>query len=385
MLLSINKLTQIAFIILIGSILLSAIGFNEVFNTNSTSAPFSIILSQTIWNSTKVFFYIILVLKLILYRNLFIKITSFISICLLPFSQYLLSPGGLILSILMFFLFLNQLQNKSQIVSIDIKEGTKKSYFSLQKFEILGFFCCFLCSLYNAKASKYCFPFWQTWFDSLNNTLKWPNEASNFVANLYSMGLHISIPTSLPHANYNGVGLLVFSSIWSILPFLYVLYFSALYIESKKAPYEKIQKILCFFCIFHFLFLTNLIGYRFSRGWHNSYSEWFHWGEKLAWTIAILLPIYQNVLSGFWKNHSKPTILHSFMMLFGIFYLIYQLFIYENLAFASFLKGDKVLFFETFSHYGFYHITLVFMSLYYLFRLILNSKSHLWVIKKDNI
>lgn len=383
--LSINKLTKISIIILLSSIFLSLIGFNSIFSTEATSvAPFSIILSQTIWNAVKVFFYGLLVLKLIIDRSRLVKILFLITILLLPFSQYLLSPGGLLLSILMFTLFLIELQNESQIINIDIQEGKKEKHFSFQKFEILGFLCCFLCSLYNAKASEFCFPFWSDWFSLLNNILHLSKDASTFMTNLYSMGLDIPIPLSLPHANDNVVGLLIFSLIWSILPFLYVVYFVALYIESKKSHYEKVQKILCLFCIFHFLFITNLVGYRFSRGWDNSYAEWFHWSERVAWLIAILLPIYQNLSSGFWKKNSKLTPLHLFMLICTIFYLIYEVFIYHILDFISFIKGEDVLFFETFRQYGLYHGALVFMSLYYLFRIILNSKSHLWIITRNS-
>lgn len=125
-----------------------------------------------------------------------------------------------------------------------------------------------------------------------------------------------------------------------------------------------------------------MVGYRFSRGWDTSYSDWFHWVERFVWIVAILLPMYQNIFSGFWKNFLKSTPLHLFMTVCTLFYLIYQVFIYEVLEFASFIKGENVLFFETFSQYGLYSMALIFMSSYYLLRLALNSKSHLWVIKK---
>lgn len=226
--LSINKLTKIFTIILLVSAILTFVGFHDVFRKDALATPFSIVLSQTIWNASKVFFYSLLVLKLITNKSIFVKVIFSITIGLLPFSQYLLSPGGFILSVLMLVMFSLELNNRSQIINIEMKEGKKDHRFSIQKFELLGFFCCFFCSLYNAKASALFFPYWATWINWLNNVLKWPNEASNFVANLYTMGLNIPIPLSLPHANYNGIGLLIFSLIWSVLPFLYVIYFIAL-------------------------------------------------------------------------------------------------------------------------------------------------------------
>lgn len=380
--LQVKKLTKTSIILLLGSILLTSVGFNNIFQSGATSAPISIILSQTVWNGVKVLFYLLLVLRLITNKDTLVKVFICIAIIMLPFSQYLLSPGGLILSVFMFVIFLRELRNPSQVINIEIQEGKKNSRFSIQKFELLGFVCCLLCSLYNAKASTSCPPYWETLFTWLNSLLEWPKEASSFVAGLYSMGLNVAVPSSLSHANYHGVGLLNFSLIWSVLPFLYVLYFGALYIESKKAPYEKVQKLLCIFCIFHFLFLTNLVGYRFSRGWDNYYSEWFHWGEKFAWRVAILLPIYQYALSNFWKKGSKLAPIYYFIIAFALIFLVYQVLFYDVISFVSFVRGENLELYQRIKFYYFYHPALLFMTLYYLCRLVSNSKSHLCVVRK---
>jgi hypothetical protein len=386
MTLSINKLTKLSLIVLLLSILLSFIGIHNLFDQKSSAivqtAPLNIMVSQAIWNATKVFFYILLTLNLVTKKDKLSKVFVGISIILLPFSQYLVSPGGVFLTVLIFSLFFYELRNKHRVINITMSEGKISKRFSIKKYETLAFLCCLLCSLYNARASTTCFPYWGTWFTWLNDLLKWPQEASSFVSGLYTMGLNIPIPASLPHANYNGFGLLSFSLIWSILPFLYVLYFSALYIESKNSPYANTQKLLCAFCIFHFLFLTNLVGYRFSRGWDNAYADWFHWSEKVAWRIAILLPIYQSLCNGFWKKESKKTFLHIFMVIWGLIFLIYQVMFYDSLAFISFVRGEPLTVYESIRPYYLYHRALVIMTLYYLFRIIFNSKSHLWKIQE---
>ncbi|MFT4693199.1 MAG: hypothetical protein ACI8TE_000087 [Francisella sp.] len=182
--LPINKLTKIFTIILLLSLVLTSMGLNDVFRNDAFVTPFSILLSQTIWNAAKVFFYLLLVLKFVTNKNMLLRVLLLFTIVFLPFSQYLLCPGGLILSVLMLWMFLFELRNGPQIMYVEIDEGKNDHRFSIQKFELLGFFavCC------------------------------------------------------------------------------------ALFIMQKQAPHANIQKFLCLFCIFHFLFLTNLVGYRFSRG-----------------------------------------------------------------------------------------------------------------------
>ena len=54
--LPINKLTKIFTIILLLSLVLTSMGLNDVFRNDAFVTPFSILLSQTIWNAAKVFF-----------------------------------------------------------------------------------------------------------------------------------------------------------------------------------------------------------------------------------------------------------------------------------------------------------------------------------------
>jgi hypothetical protein len=271
-------------------------------------------------------------------------------------------------------------------ITVEMQVGKLNNRLSFKKLELLGFFCNFLCSLYNAQDSTFVFPYWNEWYTWLNSELGWPQIASSFVHFLYSLNFNFQNPASLPPAGWNGVGILVFSFIWSVLPFLYVLYFFVLFIESDRAPYVTVQRLLCLFGIFHFLFFTDFAGYRFGRGWANLYGEWFHWSERFAWRIGILLPVYQNYFSGFLKKKSGYSVLHYFMMLWGLAFFVYEVLIFDVLRFISFVSGEKLIILEhlhakyytpKFGYLG----ALVLISIYYLFRLISNAKSHLWVIR----
>jgi hypothetical protein len=64
---------------------------------------------------------------------------------------------------------------------------------------------------------------------------------------------------------------------------------------------------LCIFGIFHFLFLTDFVDYRFGRGIVNGAEHWCHRLELFAWIVAILLPLYQKLTTNQWR-HGNGTI-----------------------------------------------------------------------------
>ncbi len=109
-----------------------------------------------------------------------------------------------------------------------------------------------------------------------------------------------------------------------------MLYFSAIWKLAAQSPGRSIQRALCAFGIFHFLFLTDLVDYRFGRGITNSAERWCHWLEMLAWIIAILLPVYQKLTTQQWRrgNGRVGVTLHYALAAWAAFFFVYEFVIY---------------------------------------------------------
>jgi hypothetical protein len=134
----------------------------------------------------------------------------------------------------------------------------------------------------------------------------------------------------------------VFLFIWAILPFLYSAYILLLWILAPKAPGVLVQRTLCAFGIFHFLFLTDCVDYRFGRGLHTPHAEWAHWSERLVWRIGVCLPLYQNIASGHWKNgHPIKFVGQLFHYVVGLWAVAYTVCEMLSLPFRffRFVKG----------------------------------------------
>jgi len=156
-----------------------------------------------------------------------------------------------------------------------------------------------------------------------------------------------SIPPFVPRTKGGIARNVVFSGVWTILPFLYSFDFVVMIIMSHKSPGKHIQRFLAIFGLFHFLFGTDMIAYQYGRGYRNEHEDFFHWWEKWSWRISILLPIYQNCTNGHWEknggHHYRFPILgrihYVFAVAFGIGFFIFQTLQADSVRTYGFLTG----------------------------------------------
>lgn len=113
---------------------------------------------------------------------------------------------------------------------------------------------------------------------------------------------------------------------------------------SSKSPGVWIQRGLALFGILHFLFGTDVVAYRYGRGYRNCHETLFHWTEKWSWRIAILLPIYQNCTNGHWEHgHKRFPILGKLLkyvaIVWGIWFFLFQVVNSDIMQTYQFCRG----------------------------------------------
>jgi hypothetical protein len=257
---------------------------------------------------------------------------------------------------------------------------TTVTVWSLCREETIAFICNFCCSLYNYNASGNTWPYWGKGFRAIDQHFSWVGGAPKSkldcsVEENFTMGLSdYMAPLFVARSTGSTAGSQTFLFLWSILPFLYVCYFGCMFVLSVRSPGVKVQRALCLFGIFHFLFMTDVVAYKFGRGLWNPHSEIFHWFERWAWRIAILLPIYQNCTNGHWKNgHFIPAVgklLHYSMAGWGVLFFLQQVITTDLFKFVQYLNGWEVrglftiLGWKTFKLFS-YHGGLVVMWIMY--------------------
>jgi len=99
------------------------------------------------------------------------------------------------------------------------------------------------------------------------------------------------------------------------------------------------------------LSLADVVSYRYGRGYWSPNTEVFHWFERWAWRVAVLMPIYQNCTSGHWKHGHEQipvlgTILHYLVGAWGLGFFAMQVVCSDGVRYFHFLTGgeDETLF-----------------------------------------
>lgn len=338
-------------------------------------APISLVIAQQLWNACQV-------LQLFLLHTLCYEYTiergahslwiralvifvSAASVPMLPFSVYIISLGGHIFAALTLVSTLLPVLSphtveKNLVVTIveeeedwssPIEEVSSPVVWKVTHEETIAFLCNLGSSLYNYNGSKTTFPFWNYWFVKIDTIFGWTSEGTSSLINdfYFAMGRESTVPLFVSGTYGSTTGLQVFLVVWSILPFLYISYFLCLYAVAALSPGTKIQRGLCIFAIAHFLFFTDVIAYRYGRGFHspNRLEEVFHWTERWAWRIAILLPIYQNCTNGHWdKNKRYPKLgkwLKGFLIGWSVYFVTFQIVASDLVRFAQFIRGREQL------------------------------------------
>lgn len=313
-------------------------------------ASIHIVIGQSLWNAAQVGTLVILLALWRLAPGWRSGLLAGATVACLPVAIYAISPGAFAfteLSLLTCWLAGTVTVSNFRIRILDAPvRGTPMLF----KFETLAFGCSLLCSMYNYNYSGDYWPHWAGIYRSVGATIGLTMVPAELTRGLFTLGLaDVHVPSFVPlerdAATIGGsAGVLAYTLIWTMLPFLYVLYFAVCAKLAEKSPGTRIQQALCLFCIFHFLFLTDFVDYEFGRGVINPVAEWAHWSERLAWRIAILLPIYQKVTSGHWRrgNGVMGIVMDYALAAFAVIFAVNQLLIFDIPRFLQFASGQEV-------------------------------------------
>jgi len=266
-----------------------------------TYAPTSLVVAQQLWNAVQVLqtflvialYYVkVIACRTPVYSRCFCVVTGlsmfFAFALLLPFSVYVTSPGSTVFGILVLvstvlgirtdtILVLDVSGRPRHIVAggattEDEEMGSTMLLIRkvqvvalpewfLAKEEVIGFFCNLCSSLYNYNASFYVWPHWRKYFFRIDRHFGWKGRPSKFTdvfnMNYYTLGTNVEIPLYLPGGRGSTFGVHFFWILWSVIPVLYVSYFTCMFVLAKRSPGVKIQRALLLFSIFHFLFMTG--------------------------------------------------------------------------------------------------------------------------------
>ena len=90
-----------------------------------------------------------------------------------------------------------------------------------------------------------------------------------------------------------------------------------------------------------------MVAYKYGRGYWTPHAEVFHWFERWAWRVAILVPIYQNCNSGHWKNGNARfpwlgKLLHNFIVAWTVGFVFLQIICSDCFRFYFFVTGHEV-------------------------------------------
>lgn len=336
-----------------------------------TRAPTALVIAQQLWNATQVFTLILLLsvlydfaqpneeveLKVKKWRFIAACVMSVCYLCLLPFSSYVISPGAHISAVLTLGLTLLAILTPVNKIRLSIGEEDVepagdtdcKSWFLIRE-ETLCALCYLGSTSYNAAAGVNPWPHPRTMMDKLGKFLGWPNDDDNATPSelfdMYGLFSTARLPTFVPRAQGSHIRAHIFLLVWTILPFLYVCNFLVMIAMSKKSPGKWIQRFFCMFGIMHFLFWTDIVAYKYGRGFKNAHEDAFHWTEKWSWRIAIYIPIYQNCTNGHWgPNAHRFSLLgrahRYFVMVWGILFFIFQTLQADIPRTWEFMRGEK--------------------------------------------
>lgn len=316
--------------------------------------PLAVVLGQALWNAAQVGFLMLLLCLWRADRRWWLIAIVFMTLASLPFAIYALSPGAWALTALLLATCALPWVRAVPDLDVVIADSPARGPARLATLEFLAFTCNLLCSMYNFNASRTVWPYWAGIFLSTGAFLGLtsepaaiPSETAAIVQDMYTLGFDgVSMPSFVRVGGGLGgsssLGAVIFALIWTILPFLYVLYFAVLAKLAKNSYGTRLQQALCLFGIVHFLFLTDIVDYRFGRGIANEAAEWCHWAERFAWRIAILLPIYQKLTTLHWRkgNGLIGVVLHYTLAIWAAGFLVLYVLMGDVPGFGNFAMKE---------------------------------------------
>lgn len=308
------------------------------------AGPLSLVIGQALWNAAQVGLLLLLLCLWHVRRRSWAVALAITILACLPFAIYAISPGAWALTVLLLATCGLASTRDVPDLSVVIADAPGRGTPALAKFELLAFVCTLFSSMYNFNANKAVFPYWSSIFERVAALAGFTTDQTTIAHGMYTLGLDgVTMPAFIKVGFVaSNLGSVTFAIIWTVLPTLYVLYFAACARLAKYSYGTRLQQALCLLCIFHFLFLTDLVDYRYGRGIANPAEEWAHWAERFAWRIAILLPIYQKFTTGHWLrgNGIVGVAVHYTVAAWATGFLIYQVLIYDVVRFHLFALGE---------------------------------------------
>jgi hypothetical protein len=314
---------------------------------DAQTSPMSTVIGQQLWNAAQVGLLLLLLCMWLAHRRWWVFILAGATVACLPFAIYVLSPGGWALTALLLMTCAAGLLVRAPDLNFMIADAPARVAPLFAKFEFLAFVCTLLCSMYNFQASKAFWPNWGGVFANVATAIGFRPDIPAVARGMYTLGLKgVTMPSYVPVGDVTtgNLGAVVFALIWTFLPFLYVLYFALLAKMAQDSPGTRIQQFLCCCCVLHFLFLTDFVDYKYGRGVLNPFTEVFHWTERFAWRIAILLPIYQKVATGYFRrgNGVVGQMLHYALAGWAVFFFVYYVLMVDlPRFFQAVFNGDR--------------------------------------------
>jgi hypothetical protein len=355
--------------------LLSQIG-GEVGDAHG--GPPGVVVGQALWNGAQVGLLVLLLSLWCVRRRWWVAALAVATLGCLPFAIYAISPGGWAFTALLLTTCAVVGIRDVPDLDVAIVDAPARGTPLLAKVEFLALVCNLLCSMYNFDPSWDLWPYWNSIFAGVADLTGFTPDLTAIAQGMYGLGLDgVSLPSYIKvGAPLNNLGSVVFAVIWTVLPFLYVLYFAGLAKEARYSPGTRIQRVLCAVAIFHFLFLTDIVDYRFGRGIVNPAAEWCHWLEVFIWRLAILLPIYQKVATGQWLrgNGKAGVAVHYVVGAWAAGFFVYEVLMYNAPMFYAWATGAPyeqiTLFGRGYSETVGWHGALVLMIFLYGFMVV---------------
>jgi len=340
--------------------------------------PWGVVIGQVLYNGAQVGLGLLLLSLWRVERRGWIVALAVATLLCLPFAIYAISPGGWGFSALLLATCILTWSRPVPDLGVSIVDAPVRGGPLLGKFELLALVCNLLCSMYNFKANAGVWPHWIDIYAAIADLIGFTHELAAVAQGMFSLGIPgVSLPAYIEVGSpTQNVGAVMFAVIWAVLPFLYVLYFALLAKQAKHSPGTRIQQALCAVAIIHFLFLTDLVDYRYGRGIVNPLTHHFHWLEVFVWRLAIILPIYQKVASGQWLhgNGRLGVAVHYGFGAYAAGFFVYEVLMYNTRMFYAWATGTEynqiILFGRGYAETVGWHGALVLMVFLYGFMLL---------------
>jgi hypothetical protein len=307
--------------------------------------PWGVVIGQALYNGAQVGLLLLLLGLWCVGRSRWIAALAVVTLVGLPFAIYAISPGGWALTALLLAVCALTWSRGVPDLSVAVVDAPARGTPLLVKFEFLALVCNLLCSMYNFMANDGVWPHWSSIYAAVSGLIGFTAEPAAIAQGMFGLGIaDVGLPAYIKVGRpVEGLGAVMFAVIWAVLPFLYVLYFALLAKQAKHSPGTRIQQALCAVAIVHFLFLTDIVDYRFGRGIVSPAAEWCHWLEVFIWRLAIILPIYQKVMSGQWRNGNGRVgvAVHYGFGAWAAGFFVYEVLMYNSRFFYAWATGTE--------------------------------------------